>query len=213
MHINYPTMPSDLQQPDIMYTTFVAISSITIDPVEENILLLGVYEHPVTNSVETIDIICDFYTLNNLLSLVDNQQSQVAIDNLVDIISQPRLAEESIDLAEMGGLTFERHIFVLETLFFQEEEEENIRPGNIGYFMRDFVPLEDGQQFDATPVPTEPALLVTHYNNLLALRYQVYLFYRKQPQKYSDNDALYYASLIDPLLFALAKTQYELNTQ
>lgn len=199
----------DHDQPDYLFTTYLSLSHIFLSHEHTQVSLLGVYGNLVTGEINEITIECDFEMLNDMLALVDDQAEQ-AIESLSYHITHPTSEIAVIDLS-CSGLHFEEHIFALQVIFEVDETGNSFMTEDVSYSLNGFVKRESIlPSFVEVTLPAGIAERALYYNQLLAMQYHLYLHFQK---KTNTRQALVISNLVDPLVFALAKTQYELQAE
>jgi hypothetical protein len=195
-------------KPEHIFTNYLAISHIILTADSHHVFLMGVYGNMLDGEIYTIEFECGFELLNDLLPLVDDQAEQ-AIEALAQHIAHPSEEHNTIDLSDSGGLHFETHAFALQVIHEEDEEGRTYLPEEPSYQLVGFIPLPSFlPEFMGEYFPTEPSSLVLYYNRLLALQYAFYLSFQKTMK---EELAKMRSHLYDPLVWTLAKMQYELE--
>ena len=200
-------MHPELRYPEHIFTTYLALSSIILTPDNEHAFLFGIYGNMTTGDTQTIEFECGFSMLNDLLPLGD-EQSEEAIEALAQCITAPTGDHQTIDLSEMG-VHFYRHVFALQIIHELDEEDRPYLPKEPSYQLIGFTPIPSFfTEYWDEDIPTEKELMVPYFNKCMTLQYHLYLSFQKVME---ENIALARTNLSDPLYFAMAKTQYELE--
>jgi hypothetical protein len=201
-------MPFKHPKPEHIFTTYLAISHIILTPDSHHVFLMGVYGNMLDGEIYTLEFECGFELLNDLLPLVDEQAEQ-AIEALAQHIAHPSEEHNTIDLSDSGGLHFESHAFALQVIHEEDEEGRPYLPEEPSYQLVGFIPLPSFlPEFMGELLPADPASRIAYYNRLLAMQYAFYLSFQKTMK---EEMAKVRAHVYDPVVWTLAKTQYELE--
>jgi hypothetical protein len=138
-----------------------------------------------------------------------DEQAEQAIEALAQHIAHPSEEHNTIDLSDSGGLHFESHAFALQVIHEEDEEGRPYLPEEPSYQLVGFIPLPSFlPEFMGELLPADPASRIAYYNRLLALQYAFYLSFQKTMK---EEMAKVRAHVYDPVVWTLAKTQYELE--
>ena len=195
--------------PSHIFTTCLSISHIFISHKNSHVMLLGCYGCLIDGEFNTIEIRTSFQVLNELLSEVE--EADEVIEILSKSISNPTTENETIDIGDSGGITFDKHFFSL-TLIYNEDENGNTivpNPEDISYWLNYYIKFDESFAtfIDYCP-PKNKTQLTEYFNRILCMQYKMYLSIISKGDK---EKGLIFSNLSNPIYFAMAKTQFELD--
>ena len=200
-------MKNSHEQPSQIFTTFLSISHIIISHEDSNVILLGVYGDLADGETKQIMVETVFQTLNDLIS--EEGGNEEVVDLISNALNNPTGETETIDVSDTGGLNFYKFFFPLQMILEEDDDIETLEPEDISYLLTVCVKIEkylDG--YWEFPIPENKKELVVYFNKILAMQYLLCLSVSQTTDK---EKAFIISGLTNPILFAMAKTHFELD--
>jgi hypothetical protein len=195
--MNYPTH---------IFTSYISISGICLSRKDSFVLLFAIYGDILDPYNHTpIEIETSFQRLHNLLSEYPAEYTEDLVEKIAIALSESTEDYPTIDLSDTG-FDFTDHIFAFMLIYEEDENGQPYVPKDPSYVLNGY--LKRGNllpEYLDFLLPRTNQKQTEYYNKLLAIRYFFYLDYKN---RMDEPDAIGYSNLTDPLLFALAKTQY-----
>lgn len=201
-------MHDRLKQPNYIFTSYLALSTIIVSHKSSIVTLLGVYGKMLNGNILTIEVECNFETLNDLLTAA-GAQAENAIDQLSKVLLDKSKECHAIDVSQDGGIHFEDHIFALQAIYEEGPLGETVVPREFSYLLNGYIQRPTFiHDFIGYIIPKNKVQLSRYYAKLLAMQYELYLGFRKRTTK---EFALIFSNLSDPVIYTTAKNHYELK--
>lgn len=198
------------RQPARLFTTHLAICSIAVSHSCSYVRLFGVYGNLLDGGFPGIEIETEFDTFYELLDLLDEDQEETVDrlqEDLAAVIACPTSTMTILNPDEdYAALYFMNHIFALELNCERDEEGRAMATEETAYRLIGYTERGNIPDFLDWFPPGRQDRQTHHYLRALAVQYHLYLSFEKRMEK---GDALVATHLAHPLLFNLAKAQYE----
>jgi hypothetical protein len=200
-------MPKLSEVPNTIFTSSLFVLGICYFHKFSAFYIFCYYYDLLSGELQPIEVRTDFETLYNLLSEI-GKDGEETIDELSKFI--PGSAEE-ISVINFGDekqpLYLEHHFFAF-MLTMEEDEDMDDDVDEISYQLTGFLRHDSLSEIICLEMPYENnAELVEYYNEILAVQYLFYLHFKKSEE---EEWARSLSNLGQPLMFALAKAQYNL---
>jgi hypothetical protein len=198
-------MVSDtLNHRTFIFTRYLAVSHIFLSHKSSRVTLLGCYGDILDGHKRRITIKTDFATLNDLLTEA-GPNAEETIQQVCDLLSQPKEHDTVLHTCGNGALSFSDHIFAFMIVVGSDGQGNILEGDEYSYKLNAYTKIANIGFGEYKPGSSHAERSEDYYS-LLAMQYHIYINSRK---RVGDRRALHHANLTQPLFFTLAKFHYE----
>lgn len=209
-------MPDPYHHPQTIITNNLELTGIAVWHKEDWVVLMGFWGDMIHAELgNDIEIQCSFDQLNTLLSELSQgsrffreqaARAEEVMDELAELLTHPGEEEWGLlDLCEKDPLYFAEHVFSFDLLC--EGADGDRYPREPRYELRGYTRRQKGwPMWEDLWLPEAREERSAYWLQLLVLHYGLFLAYEGRVPR---PEALVLAGLSDPLLFELARVQYE----